>query len=68
MNKLENWPSISNRKDLPGGESSSATVGDTSFIVKVMNDINLARIENDEINHINMESLIEKTGIILVEK
>ena len=68
MSKQEDLPSITTRKGGPGGERSSATVGDTAMIVKEVDEfLDLARIEDGVINPQDIESLIEKTSSMLVE-
>ena len=50
MSKLENLPSITNRN-----------VDDTALIVEEVDEmLDLTRVINGEINHLDMESLIKK--------
>ena len=63
MSNQENFPSITTRKDEASGERSSVIKEkDTAVFARAQDGMtDLKRIENGELNKVDLESMIEKT-------
>ena len=70
MSNQENLPSIITRKDEAGGERSSVIQEkDTAvFAREVDSMMDLTRIEKGELNKIDLQSMIDKTEKMVLEK
>ena len=70
MSNVNNLPSTATRNDNPGGERSSVTkTKDTAlFAAAVDGMMDLTRIENGELNKLDLESMIEKTEKMVLER
>ena len=66
----ENLPSITTRNDDPGGESSSVNKEkDIALCTRAVDGMmDLARIENNVLNKIDLESMIDKTEKMVLKK
>ena len=66
----ENLPSITTRNGDPGGERSSVNKEkDTALFASAVGGmVHLTRIENNELNKIDLESMIDKTEKMVLKK